>query len=339
MIVVLAAGVLMSLAGGSVLPALEELPFLDGQWAAGFEKRYEEALPLRPVAVAVWDLLRYSVFRQAAEGALVGEGEWLFTTEEFRAPETEAASLEEQLDFIQEVQRTLENRGVGMVVVVVPAKARVYSDKLGRYAVPAEFRKRYAAVQQGLRIHGIPAPDLLTPLSEARSGEPVFLRTDTHWTPYGARIAAEALAPAVSEVLERAQSPRIAFSAVPEDITEHYGDLVNFIRLGSWLKRCGPAPDVVRPFAAVQPQGSGLGLFDDISIPVVLLGTSYSAGSLWGFDSALKAALQSDVLNVAEEGRGPFEPMRKLLESDVLADVRADVVIWEIPERYFLLPR
>jgi alginate O-acetyltransferase complex protein AlgJ len=71
---------------------------------------------------------------------------------------------------------------------------------------------------------------------------------------------------------------------------------------------------------------------------VVLVGTSYSAGPLWSFDSALKVTLQADVLNVAEQGRGPFEPMQELLGSGVLADVQADVVIWEIPERYFLSP-
>ena len=37
-------------------------------------------------------------------------------------------------------------------------------------------------------------------------------------------------------------------------------------------------------------------------------------------------------------GRGALTPMRALLAGPVLEDVQADVVVWEIPERYFVLP-
>jgi alginate O-acetyltransferase complex protein AlgJ len=166
----------------------------------------------------------------------------------------------------------------------------------------------------------------------------VFLRTDTHWTPYGARVAAGAAAPAVAAELQRAGSPRAAFLSEPEKPREHRGDLLRFIRLGPRLRRLGPPADSIVPVAARAAGGGEPGLFGELVIPVVLVGTSYSAGPLWGFEDALKMALQADVLNVAEEGRGPFLPMRDLLEGTVLEDVGADLVIWEIPERYFNFP-
>jgi alginate O-acetyltransferase complex protein AlgJ len=94
----------------------------------------------------------------------------------------------------------------------------------------------------------------------------------------------------------------------------------------------------VRPrlTAAVEPTAAGL--FDQPTIPVVLVGTSYSAGELWNLEGALKTAVGADVLNVAKQGQGPLAPMQDLLDGPVIEQVRADVVVWEIPERYFRLP-
>jgi alginate O-acetyltransferase complex protein AlgJ len=100
----------------------------------------------------------------------------------------------------------------------------------------------------------------------------------------------------------------------------------------------GPRPDSVLESVTSRGEPAETGLFERIAIPVVLVGTSYSAGALWNLDGALKAAASADVLNVSEQGQGALSPMRKLLQGPVLQDVQADVVVWEIPERYFTLP-
>ncbi|MCP5688318.1 hypothetical protein NL372_29165, partial [Klebsiella pneumoniae] len=41
------------------------------------------------------------------------------------------------------------------------------------------------------------APDLMAPMEQAKARGQVFLRTDTHWTPMGAEVAAQAVAEAV----------------------------------------------------------------------------------------------------------------------------------------------
>jgi alginate O-acetyltransferase complex protein AlgJ len=338
MLLVLAAGVLLSAANPALFTSPGRIPLLDGRWASGYEGRYEKELPLQRPAAAVWDLLRYKVFGEGVHGVLVGEDGWLFTIEEFEAAAGGGPSFAEQVDRIADARRELEARGVRLVVALVPAKARVYPEHLGRYTVPPALRGRYEAVRRELSGRGITVPDLFGPLRQAAPLRPVFLRTDTHWTPYGARVAAEAAAPAVAADLQRAGSPRAAFLSEAAGPREHRGDLLRFIRLGPWLKRFGPPPDTVVPIDARAGEGGGPGLFGELVIPVVLVGTSYSAGPLWSFEDALKTALQADVLNVAEEGRGPFAPMRDLLEGTVLEDVGADVVIWEIPERYFNFP-
>ena len=111
------------------------------------------------------------------------------------------------------------------------------------------------------------------------------------------------------------------------------GDLLKFVALGPWA-RLGPRPDAVE-MVSTEPAGDvGDDLFEELDIPVTLVGTSYSAGGLWNFEGALKESLEADVLNVAAEGKGPFAPMATYLASPALEDPRPDIVLWEIPVRY-----
>ena len=89
---------------------------------------------------------------------------------------------------------------------------------------------------------------------------------------------------------------------------------------------------VVRYFAAARAAAgtdadAGGGLFGTQTIPVTLVGTSYSADERWNFTGALQTALGADVLNLATEGRGPLPPMRELPPTTTLAAFSACTVI------------
>jgi alginate O-acetyltransferase complex protein AlgJ len=116
--------------------------------------------------------------------------------------------------------------------------------------------------------------------------------------------------------------------------TPHEGDLLNYIPLGSLQERIGPTCDSIYERQTTQQGESSGGLFGSSTIPVTLVGTSYSANSLWNFEGALKASLGSDVLNVANQGEGPVVPMREYLAGADFRDTPPELVIWEIPERF-----
>ena len=121
---------------------------------------------------------------------------------------------------------------------------------------------------------------------------------------------------------------------------ERQGDLTTFIASGTMPAALGMGPESVQPWRAEAPAQavSADDLFGDSQIPIVLVGTSYSANVEWGFAEALKTALGSDVLNVAEEGLGPVAPMRAYLASDGFRDQPPTTVIWEFPIRYLATP-
>jgi alginate O-acetyltransferase complex protein AlgJ len=168
-----------------------------------------------------------------------------------------------------------------------------------------------------------------------RSGTEVFLRTDTHWSPEGARVVAEAVAEELTPTLARRGIPQTAFHTRAADSVSHRGDLLRFLPLGPFDKLLGPGPDVVIRYETVPEEERGAGgLLDDPAIPGALVGTSYSANELWNFRGALSAALDMDFLTVAAEGEGPFAPMMGYLEGETIADQPPELVVWEIPERY-----
>jgi alginate O-acetyltransferase complex protein AlgJ len=342
LVLALAAGLALALAAPGLRGGQERARglagLLDGRWSRSWEQGFERGLLLRRPAAALWALLRWGLFAEGNRGVLVGDQGWLFTAEEFQEDRELDPALQVDLAAIREVRDELQARGSSLVVALVPAKARVYPDRLGRYALPAEAADRYGKLRGLLAGLGLPAPDLLGPLLEARQRGEVFLRNDTHWTPLGAGAAADALAGPVADLLREAGSPRARFESAEGPPREYRGDLLNFLPLGPFERRLGPRPDIVNPrlTAAVQPEPGGL--FDQPAIPVVLVGTSYSAGELWNLEGALKTAVQADVLNVARQGQGALAPMRDLLAGPVLEEVRADGVVWEIPERYFTLP-
>lgn len=314
-----------------------------GDWASTYSAGFDKTLPIRDASIELWTAISYLLFKEGRDGVLVGDADWLYSKEEFavegRLPET----LQRHLGEIVSVRGELRRRGIELVVALIPAKARVYPEHLGRYRWPLDLDPVYQSARQFLNDNDVATPDLLQALLAAKPQAQLFLRTDTHWTPEGAAIVADAIAGGVSRQLAGQQSAEglgtAQFQTIAGPPIEHRGDLLNFLPLGRFGGGIGPAPDqlVPRTTEAVAAGGGDAldaALLGDSDVPAVLVGTSYSANRLWNFDGALRQALHADLVNAAKEGMGPFQPMQDLLASSTLEDARPRIVIWEIPERY-----
>ncbi len=291
-----------------------------GEWERGFDS----SVPWRDASLETWGAIEWFGFRSVRSGAVVGVEGWMFATEEFEARPDEADELALELAFIERVAEVLAARGAALVVAVVPTKARACQDKLGRYRVPAP--RRYEAFRAALLARGVTAPDLVEAL-RTEGCETTFLRTDTHWSPRGAAIVARAIGDAVDLPL-----PPVRFATEPGPAAPYEGDLLRHLPLGR-LQSLGPAPDQVVSETTTRVETGAADLRGSSSSPAVtLVGTSNSFEGNWNFSGALKQALQSEVLNVAEGGGSPFAPMLGYLDGAEIDELPPKLVIWEIPE-------
>lgn len=315
-------------------PAPEQTAdLLHGKLAHAFESHYDEVFPVKNLGVNLWAAIDFVLFHEGRPGVVLGRQGWLYTDEEFKLENDPREQVERNLALVGWIHRELAARGIALLVTVVPEKARVYPEYLDRRQPPELHRALYAEIQTALRSDGIASAELLAPLNEGKARQPTYLRTDTHWTPFGAQLAAAAIA-------DRVQSMHLGvaaseFRTASEGEQTHRGDLFNFLPLDPYFGWLLPAPDEV---AKLRTEADGGGAADLLGSPagadVALVGTSYSANPLWNFAGALKQALHADVMNYAKDGGGPFAPMLAYLQSDDLRTAPPKLVIWELPERY-----
>lgn len=305
---------------------------VNGQATSAWAQSYNENLPYRQAAVNMFGILKYRLFREGAKGVLIGEGSWLYTSEEFETEGRRGTNYERSLEFVGRSVATLEGQGVRVLIVVLPAKADIYPEHLGRYRYPQPAAERYNLILEDIDESGVPVLGLRDPLMAAKGATQVFLSTDTHWTPAGAEAAARAIA---ANLPDGVSLPEMVIETRELPVVEREGDLVSYVPVGPFRDDFGYGTEPVTPLEAVAQSDD---LFGDSEIEVVLVGSSYSANELFSFAPSLRRALGTDVLNVAEEGKGPFEPMTKYLQSSEFRDAPPALVIWEVPARYFDRP-
>ncbi|MFQ6574589.1 alginate O-acetyltransferase [Pseudomonas sp. UM16] len=327
---------LWSLGGLGSFQRTAQMSVLDGKLAKAAETHYDEQFPLKRIATNLWAALDFKLFNEGRPGVVLGREQWLFSDEEFKPVANSDQFEQENLALIRGVRDTLQQRGVQLVLAIVPAKARLYSEYLGEQTPASLHGDLYNEFHAQARQAGVFAPDLLAPLTTAKTRGQLFLRTDTHWTPMGAEVVAQHLAEAVNRQNLLSGEPQ-QFITEQRQSAPYKGDLTNFLPLDPLFSNLLPAPDTLQQRStrpAQAPAESGDALFADNEIPVALVGTSYSANPNWNFLGALQQALRSDVVNYAEDGHGPLLPMLKYLKSDAFKDSAPQVLIWEFPERY-----
>ena len=308
-------------------PTIERLT--KGKVADALTIAYNASSPFKDAGINLFGSLSFLAFHELRSGAQMGSTGWIFSNEEFETSATSRVMIDKALAHVSDVQKRLAARDIALIVAPLPLKADIENAYLGGTQLGAELTSRYAYVQTALKAAGISTVDLKAAFLLGRINRPVFLRTDTHWTPDGARVTAETIAKAAAVF----NLPGEKSFVLTHDLARaHDGDLLKFVRLFPALANIGPGMEMIEPVTAASAEAGDL--FAEVALPVTLVGTSYSANAVFGFEAQLKAALKRDVLNVSEEGKGPFAPMRAYLSSDAYRNTPPKLVIWEMPIRY-----
>lgn len=333
-ILVMVALALASLPGALSFSTTKDASLLDGRLTSTFEKHYDKGFVLKDFGTNAWAALEFSLFGEGRPGVVIGRDEWLYTAEEFNPP----ASLQQINDnwrLMQGVKRELERRDIELVVLMLPAKARLYPEHLGEQKPVRLQQELYADARQRMQRLGLQGPDLLSALEAGKREGQVFLRTDTHWTPYGSSVVADAVAKYLQARDWPTGETRYTTEVVGNET--HKGDLLTYLPLDPYFVALQPKQEPLEKRVTEQGEEGG-DLFGASAPELALVGTSYSANPKWNFLGALRQSLSTDLYNYAEDGHGPLVPMLRLLAKGEEETRDIKLVLWEVPERYLAMP-
>jgi alginate O-acetyltransferase complex protein AlgJ len=305
---------------------------IDGEATRDLDALYKSELPHRDPAVGVIGNARYALLNSGRKGVIVGDQGWFFTGEEFKR--VKQADIDSAVAKIGEIRAKLAEAGIQLVMVPLPAKSDVYAEHLPEMMRSDAMSVAYADFSTALKAKGMTVVDTRDALIAAKPFGELFLKSDTHWTPVGAKVTAEAVQSTIQKSGITLPSETVTESwEAPVDI---WGDLTTYITSPAYAPRVGLKQENIPIYrTAVNADAAGADLFGtETKVPVMLVGTSYSANENWSFVDFLRQSLTTDVVNVAKEGLGPGVPMMDLLEGSALEDTQPSVVVWEFPIRY-----
>ena len=312
------------------------LDFREGRTTGGLEKQLDKKLPSRTTLIATANSLRYLLTRGGGEQVRVGSGGWLFLTDELKYESKASEHLDTRAKLFGDAAKGLDKQGVKLVVVLVPDKARLYSDKLTGSQYPSYNLSRYQDSLVALGRQNVSVVDLLSPLTSASAQAQVYYSSDTHWNQAGAEISANAVALAVRQL--GIELEKTTFATTGNGVkTERPGDLIRMMGLADTPSAFRPPADIEIPMTTTQTSvDAATGLFGDATVPIALTGTSYSLrGNFHGF---LQEALSAKVLNSAKDGGGLLQATTTYLTNDAFKSAKPKILVWEVPERFLYSP-
>lgn len=258
------------------------------------------------------------------------------------APARRGTGAPGPVEAITEFHNQLAARGIQLLVVPVPVKPCIEAHRLRPVGTPGALplhNASYAAWLETLVGRGVSVFDPGPLLQERalRTGEPQFLRTDTHWSPESMQAVAEAIALKIQPGLSLQGRQGVPLNSV--QVTAH-GDTVSLLGLAENQALLPPQTVTIQ-----QPlQDAGLWKSDP-SGDVLLLGDSFSniyslAAMGWGEGAGLAehlgARLGRPLDTLLRNSDGAFATRQMLQKelaagNDRLAGKR--VVIWEFAVR------
>lgn len=315
-------------------PSLERV--LDGTVMREIAEHMSNA-PLTAEAARLQRGLGWLTLRDLGPRVRQGCPGWLFLRDELLVHRDGASHAEARAATVVQLRQALAQRGIALLVAVVPDKTRIEAEHLCGLHRPAVLDSRAADWAARVAAQGVPVVDLTAALGKV-SGD-AYLRTDTHWNEAGAGAAAHALAERI-RALGTPLQPGPVYQVQAQAPAPRPGDLVRLAGL-DWLPPSWqPQAEIVQEHtytAQAQAAASADDLFGDAGLPTIaVLGTSYSRTS--NFIPQLSQALGAAVGNFARDGGEFAGAAQAYFASPAYRQTPPKLIVWEVNERDLQAP-
>jgi hypothetical protein len=309
-----------------------------------YEHNLEEASVVARALRPLFQFAQFTWLRDGGEKALVGRDGWLFYKPGFDdlvARGKPAAATNDPAAAIVAFRDALAARGIRLLVVPAPNKESIYPDRLtsrapqGRVLISPPTRDLLAR----LRSAQVECVDLFAVFGAARTNAaasnaaPLYLKQDSHWSPAGMNLAAQAVARRLTE-LGWTQPGRTDFGEKPAPV-ERLGDVLRMMQ--SAMIEHVSVPESV-PCVQVVREDGGQPYADQPDSEVLVLGDSFlriyqqDEPGAGGFIAHLAKELRQPLTSVVNDGGASTLVRQELYRRPALLKNKR-VVIWEFVER------
>jgi alginate O-acetyltransferase complex protein AlgJ len=241
----------------------------------------------------------------------------------------------------------LKALGVELLVVPVPPKASIYPEKLSD-KLDAKSAPGMTAFFAKLKGAGVEVLDLESIFKEERAknpGKQLYCATDSHWSPYGARLVAKVIAERYRTNPAIIQNAMRDFIELPEETLEFHGDLLTDAQKTTVPKEKLP---MQRAGLAAPPDGNNVTTVEsDPQSPVLVLGDSHlqvfrKGGNMLamqgGFVDHFQVYLPTSVEEVTMQAGGADGPRVEIARGTVKNPdfwAKKKIAIWLFTAREF----
>ena len=314
----------------------------------GFEKELEEANRLSQTLQPWVRLIQFAVLRDTGDKAIMGQSGWFFYkpgVQYLIEPwPLHAGTTPEQGDVLTAVisfRDQLSDREIQLLAVPAPSKECIYPHKLTSFAKEAK-QPVYAhtlKVLSDLKKAGVDVVNLFDVYSSApsrssqTSESPLYLAQDTHWSPEGMQLAAQAVA---KEILDRGWVKKGSMEyGLKSILVRRQGDILRMMNI-PLLDRYY-APEELH-CSQVILSASGEPYRDDPNSEILVLGDSYlriyerDEPRSAGFVSHLAYELKLPLASIVSDG-GASTLVRQELSRKTNLLHNKKLVVWEFVDR------
>ncbi len=299
-----------------------------------FNERIESSIGFHDWLVRLNNQIKYSVFSEAnAEGVIVGKEGELFEEDYIKAYLGHFfvgdAVWKRKSEQLKRVQDTLASLGITLAVVFEPGKGSFYPEKFpSKYEGETKLSPNYEVFLEYLQQHGVNVLDLNRFFVESKGRHEflLFPQTGTHWSYYGAALAADTTL-AYLRKIHGPMIPEMRFDSIRKfDVVRHPDDDI-------WLAMnlLNPVPKQPLAYPAVSFDTNN----QSAAYNILIVGDSYYFN--WQSDGVLLNAFSNAdfwYYNKAVWGREGIETgqTNQLVFKDEI--LKRDIILIMITERF-----
>lgn len=247
---------------------------------------------------------------------------------------------DQTVDQMAELSRALAENGTTLIFVPIPTKSVTMPDHLPPEAALYGFDLDIATavhrdILDRLDATGVITVDARAAMMETSDGALPFFKADFHWSAAGARETAHAIAETIKALPEYADMEKTEFETVPMEVGVAFSGMRR--ELQQHCRNTLPEAATITYRTTQVPTldlgDGGLDLFgeEEMTVPVALLGTSFSDSPINNFPGFLAQFSELEVVNYALTGGNQFGAMTSYLTSTEFQETRPRFLIWENP--------